>query len=467
MKIIGKLTSAFRAVVPSLPAIARPHIVKTYNTPPTPTTDYPIIVDRFCRPVTLRAPRNDDFLARPPVQFTYGGTIPKFNPANHIGRNEKSAAAMTYIAADARNKTHLEYAVLLLSQTNDGRRLLQMANREKFTFVFDDERMKNEGAVGLCDYQNKLIPLAAGRSAEEVALTLKHELQHMEDILKGISYNHTHTLQSSLMADRALEANARVSEAVACAQILHGTLNGPERQFKSTALFAAFFNKNTPMAARAQTSLELAEKGQWQEFANQVFDGYFEQQDTLDYYDKRQVDMYAKRLVGDPDKAFDQYSPEYQVHRDYYRTKQSMVNLGKSQLKDIASQGYWATQPDKLKSLVTICGRGPYLSNNKDLSHPRYTGFGRSAKESILSFIEKTSRFIPDRKTELEISLSCNERDGKQTRPTMSPYKKAAYEEEFKPIAHPTIISGENEKSTRRTIMANLFAEHYKRGCRR
>ena len=44
----------------------------------------------------------------------------------------------------------------LLSQTEDGRRLLHKAKEEGFRFVFDADRMRNEGAVGLCDYKNKL-----------------------------------------------------------------------------------------------------------------------------------------------------------------------------------------------------------------------------------------------------------------------------------------------------------------------
>ena len=153
--------------------------------PPVPTGEWQLIVDKSGNPVNDRPAAIGDMLARRPVQYHYGGTIPGYKPDKSKSLTENMAARTDYEMRSIENRALLDKAIFLLSQTDDGRRLLNTALSQEFTFVFDPERTQKEGAAGLCDYTNKLIPLNEGSTPEQVALTVKHELQHMEDIKNG------------------------------------------------------------------------------------------------------------------------------------------------------------------------------------------------------------------------------------------------------------------------------------------
>lgn len=283
---------AAEASAPALDEYERP----VPETIPVPTGAWSLIVDENGDQVVTRQPRNTDMLARPAVAYLYGGTQPEFKMDKSGDRFQNVQGVVDYECRAQRNKEYLDKAVFLLSQTDDGRRLLDVARHNKFTLLFDNTRVAEEGAVGLCDYAGKVIPLAEGRSPAEVALTLKHELQHMEDISKGVTYGANDTPQTARMAERALEGNARVSEAVAAAEMLLGSPNGPEQQFRTPALARNFWHKNQPMAEEAQKALALAKKADWNAFATKVFPAYFRQVPTLEYYDQRYAD-YAKSVV--------------------------------------------------------------------------------------------------------------------------------------------------------------------------
>lgn len=271
-----------------------------------PEGEWQLIVDAHGDEVVDRAPIASDFLARRPVvQLSQvgGETYPPYQFDRHKDRNENGAAYIDHAIRSRRNLDHLEKAIFILSQTDDGRRLLAIAAREKFKIVFDPSLCAEEGALGLCDYANKKIPLAEGRSAGEVALTLKHELQHMEDIGNGLSYGSTDQPRNAVFANRALESNARVSEAVSAAQFLLGSPQGPERQFRSGALFDNLFHKNPPVAKAAHAALSDAKAGNWRDFAAKVFPAYFEQAPTLAFYDKRYAKMLTEQAPDVRDSA--------------------------------------------------------------------------------------------------------------------------------------------------------------------
>lgn len=280
---------------PSAPAL------DDYNRPildtvPVPTGAWTLIVDENGDQVVTRQPRPTDMLARPAVTYLYGGTQPEFKMEQSADRFHNLQGVVDYECRAQRNKEYLDKAVFLLSQTDDGRRLLDVARHNKFTILFDPSRVAEQGAVGLCDFAGKVVPLAEGRSPAEVALTLKHELQHMEDMSKGVTYNANDTPQTARMAERALEGNARVSEAIAAAEMLLGSPNGPVQQFRTPALARNFWHKNQPMAEEAQAALPQAKKGDWKAFAAKVFPAYYRQAATLEYYDARYAE-YAKSVV--------------------------------------------------------------------------------------------------------------------------------------------------------------------------
>lgn len=283
------------------PAGASAPALDEYNRPvpdtiPVPTGAWSLIVDENGDQVVTRQPRATDMLARPAVSYLYGGTQPEFKMEKSPDQFHNLQGVIDYECRAQRNKEYLDKAVFLLSQTDDGRRLLDLARHNKFTLLFDPSRVAEEGAVGLCDFAGKVVPLAEGRSPAEVALTLKHELQHMEDMSKGLTYGANDTPQTARMAERALEGNARVSEAIAAAEMLLGSPQGPDQQFRTPALARNFWHKNQPMAEAAQAALPLAKKGDWKAFAAKVFPAYFKQVSTLEYYDARYAE-YAKSVV--------------------------------------------------------------------------------------------------------------------------------------------------------------------------
>ncbi len=272
--------------------------------PPVPQGEWKIIVDANGDRVQNRTPAPTDFLARHPVEYIYGGTFPKVkHTPTYDDRNirgEDHREHLDYLIRDKRNREFLDKAVFLLSQTDDGRRLLEKSQKMEFQIIFDDALCMEEGAVGLCDYTNKKIPLAQGRSPAEVALTLKHELQHMEDMDNGLGYSSADIPKNGIFGNRALESNARVSEAVAAAEILLGSPNGPQQQFRSAALLNNFWRKNQEMAKAAYGALDDAKAGKWESFASKVFPAYFKPTHTLEYYDKKYADYIAAAVPDHP-----------------------------------------------------------------------------------------------------------------------------------------------------------------------
>ena len=261
---------------------------------PVPQGQWQLIVDANGDRVQSRTPAATDFLARHPVEYIYGGTFPKVEWKRPYSRDQVKAEDrrefIDHLIRDKRNREFLDKAVFLLSQTDDGRRLLEKSKKLGFQFVFDDSLCMEHGAVGLCDYTNKKIPLAEGRSPAEVALTLKHELQHMEDMENGLGYSSADIPKNGIFGNRTLESNARVSEAVATAELLLGSPKGPSQQFRSAALLNNFWRKNPEMAKAAYGALDDAKAGKWESYAAKIFPAYFKPTHTLEYYDKKYAD---------------------------------------------------------------------------------------------------------------------------------------------------------------------------------
>lgn len=414
------------------------------NSPPVPQGEWQLIVDREGNPVTDRKPNENDFLARRPIDYLYGGTIPKYNAQDYKNYAEQSAAALDNTVRDFRNKVLLDKAVFLLSQTNDGRRLLSLAKKEGFTFVFDTDYMENEGASGIIDYSKKLISLKESHDAEGVALTAKHELQHLEDMKEGVTYNHLHTIKSATMAQRALEANARVSESVAAIELYEGDPSGPEQQFKSSSLYASLF-RNTPIIAQAaHKGINAFRQGNMASFATSVFKSYFTMDATLDYYDTRLAKMIHEKTHAEPDKIFDPANKEFENTRQYFRTRENYIEFTKNELKDIASNDSWSNDQDTLKERIKITGKTYLQGDSIDLSSPKLTALSDSAKKSFDPFLKIVEPLIPEKLETLQTNLFASTRTPSNVTLTPSPFalQEKGTDTQFQPIKFPDRVDG-------------------------
>lgn len=226
-----------------------------------------------------------------------------------------------------------------------------------------------QNALGLCDYANKKIPLASGQSAAEVALTLKHELQHMEDIKNGMNYGLSDTPRSAILLNRVLEGNARVSEAVAAAEAMMGSAHGPARQFRTAALFNEFWRACPQMAQEADSALKHAAEGKWTQFAANVLPAYFRETPTLAAYDERYykfIDKYVPDVSNSVKAAKD---GEYQ-HRAAH---QKRIDQTRSNANTLFTQDRWTAET--VAPLLTIRGL-PYM---KDIAQKSFSLAGDAA----------------------------------------------------------------------------------------
>ncbi|MFN7113629.1 MAG: DUF6782 family putative metallopeptidase [Alphaproteobacteria bacterium] len=329
------------------------------NEPPQPEGAWMMIVDENGDAVTNRPPAATDFLARRPVEYLDGGTEPAFKKDPRLNELENTKNLVDYEIRRQRNKEHLQKAVFLLSQTDDGARLLAKARQMDFRFVFNDDACKERNASGLCDYANKQIPLASGRSAANVALTLKHELQHMEDIKKGMRYDLSDTPRSAILLDRTLEGNARVSESVTAAEALLGSPRGPARQFRTAALFNELCRNCPQMAQEAHQALPQAAEGKWANFAAKVLPAYFRETGILALYE-RDYFKFIDKFVPDVSNSIKAAKEGYYQDRDAH---QKYVDYARNNANTLFTNDRW--KAENVAPLVTICGI-PYMHEIKE-----------------------------------------------------------------------------------------------------
>ncbi|MDP2206569.1 MAG: hypothetical protein Q8K65_09710 [Alphaproteobacteria bacterium] len=322
--------------------------------PPQPEGYWSMIVDENGEAVTNRPPTATDFLARRPIDYIDGGTQPAFKKDPLLNERENTKNLVDYEIRSQKNKEHLQKAVFLLSQTDDGARLLSKAKQMEFRLVFNDDLCKERNASGLCDYANKQIPLASGSSAANVALTLKHELQHMEDIKNGMRYGLSDTPRSAILLDRVLEGNARVSEAVAAAEALLGSPQGPARQFRTAALFNEFWRACPQMAQEAQSALPQAAENKWTTFAAKVLPAYFRETATLALYE-RDYFKFIDKYVPDTSNSIKAAKDGDYQHRAAH---QRYVDSARNNANTLFTQDRW--NAENIAPLLTIRGI-PYM----------------------------------------------------------------------------------------------------------
>lgn len=260
-----------------------------------------IVVDRFGKQSwTKKTIEPGDRLAHPPaVRLTgqgglFKGTIPGFVPT---GRDGDTANLITYQIEQDKNLRVLEEAVFYLSQSDVGRSLLYEAKSRGFSFVFDRRKTEERAAAGICEFDNKLVPLHPDTHPAQLMLTLAHELDHMRVIGKGLRTSASNTLATQIRGSRLLEASARATEA----RVAFGLATLADTYFKPPSVVEAFTGKLPGMAAAARNALTKT-KGVFNDlFMRNVFMAFFEEKATLSYYD-RDTMTYVENAISPKEK---------------------------------------------------------------------------------------------------------------------------------------------------------------------
>lgn len=350
---------------PSEPSVPMPRAA------PEPQGEWRIIVDQEGLPVTNRPPQAGDMLARPPVAYNFKGTIPYFEPDARRNKIENIADRVDHDLKAHANQTLLDRAVFLLSQDDDGRRLLSRARDNNFSIVFDVRTLDEHEANGLMDYQNKLIPVRPSSSVTDLVLTLKHELEHMDQFAtQNVIPSPGATLKDNLRATRAIEAGARVSEAITAVGLMTGSPRGPVQQFKSDIFFRTLGQEIPELGTRMVEALPSAHNGQWHDFAARIFPSFYESERLMEYYDRHIIDDLISR---DP--------------RDI-RNKQLLHNPGVSAAE--------------IKDRLTVRGSVQYLQGRSeiDLDSDKYAGLSPKSSglyEKLYHHIKKTANIDPEK----------------------------------------------------------------------
>ena len=337
---------------------------------PVPTAQWPLVVDPNGHPIENRAPTPADKLARRGMEYRFSGTSPAFTPDARQTPAQNKTRRIAFALEDQRNFDNLARAVFILSQTDDGRRLLARARELDFSFEFDRTGTEARGAAGLCDYANKKIPLHPESTPELMALTLKHELQHMDDIAQGVGYGLDAPLHDQIKASRLLEASARASEAVLAYQATHIGPNAPANAWLPASIASAFQSKLPAMAAAAQNALPFAEKGAWGNFFAAVMPAFIQEEKTITFYERDTFESILRIL---PHKPLSQlaHDPVYGPHTPYYREK--MRTLCKGAPLDFTS----------LYEKISCCGQKIKAGADATKLEKTFYGLSTAAADSL------------------------------------------------------------------------------------
>jgi len=279
------------------------------------------------------------------------------------------------------------------------------------------------------------------------------------------------------MADRALEANARVSESVAAVEALQGSPRGPERQFRTSALFRNFFRSKPQMAQAAYQNMALAESGQWNGFARTVFDQYFNEHGILDGYDKRQVE---KRFDNDEDRGIEPPKPpdlskpvsSLQCNRADHSlaaVTEEKQRYWTAKLDGLAESDRWVHNQDAIKQGITIRGGRPYLvgENEPDLTTAQYIGFGSEAQETLDQHLKTARLYAPERVDEIETGLQAPQRKDTEQPGQSNPFTADPVSDDFQIIALPNRHDFQGYEGSQReshyTFVTKAFEAEYDR----
>lgn len=144
----------------------------------------------------------------------------------------------------------IEAALLILSQSAAARRLMQTAQDAGYALHINPPALQDSPAQGLASHADKRIYLRASQDVQALALTLAHELAHVNQHITGgldLRLYDEHPV-SALRTLLAMEADARAHEILIAAELCFGEKDAPDNRLRfPNMLHAAIKGMGIPM----------------------------------------------------------------------------------------------------------------------------------------------------------------------------------------------------------------------------
>ncbi len=276
---------------------------------------------------------NGAFVARPPVPYHGGNTVPR-NGVDDVTALREAIA----------NRKLLDHAVFIASQTPYTRSLLQFAYRENIGIEFDKDALDRRGAGALLDtnprtgavtlvLNSEVTPCKAGPALFRAG-TLSHELTHAIRNKKKFFYKDGHTLRSAIITGDLQEGDARAGGVRAYADFMVGRPSDPSNRWKPPALKGALEDEPDSTQKVIMSALPILAKGNSAEFARLIAENHC--QSDLSHYHATTISWFTDVGRG-------------------YRLAQD-----KDGMKEFMTFNY--ATADTVRDVMTIKGK-PYLSD--------------------------------------------------------------------------------------------------------
>jgi len=134
-----------------------------------------------------------------------------------------------------KNENKFRRALLILSQSQTGRYLLEAANHHGYMIEIDDDLCREDQVYGYCDPTDKTITIGCEDvSVEEMVIVLAHELSHAVQFSNAIPpTGDEYTPYDDMIISLAQEADAVAHELQVAYELKEGCTDGPVNQFKT------------------------------------------------------------------------------------------------------------------------------------------------------------------------------------------------------------------------------------------
>ncbi len=218
----------------------------------------------------------------------------------------------------------LEKAIFLVSQRDFGRDLLRDAY-EKGTFInLDADTLAKERFGGSYSKEEQMVRLSHRDEPKEMALIAAHELRHSAH--QAILPNKNDSVESRYKKNRIIEFDSRTAAVVFAYQASLPAPGERPGDYRPPDFLSTLEEMNPHLAREAKKHRHLAEKGDWQGFAGQVFVAASKEFMTNGSYDQRLLQQVHAELQDMIKRPGGQISPPDIVVPDGVLTAKAQSN---------------------------------------------------------------------------------------------------------------------------------------------